>query len=243
MREKFLLLLLTAGCATSQQQQEEKNPCEPNPCGENTLCYSNGGIIGCECVSGFVIPEGGDPFDGCFSPSTKVAPKSRSPAAIGSAAGSRAPAPSVLPPRALDRGVIGEGVSGEIVRESLAQGGAEPRSLEENGGSRLQAGHRPGQLAPRRPAATSRPNIIQVDTKELFPDECLIHEDCEDSHFCNPEELKCHDACTLAVCGDGALCTSKLHRPVCSCPDGFEGNPYDTCVKSPSRVGMKFRRK
>ena len=71
-----------------------------------------------------------------------------------------------------------------------------------------QAGHRPGQLAPRRPAATSRPNIIQVsahypwwwrsarnraqswflhrrcwfdlncqvDTKELFPDECLIHE-------------------------------------------------------------------
>ena len=27
-----------------------------------------------------------------------------------------------------------------------------------------QAGHRPGQLAPRRPAATSRPNIIQVCT-------------------------------------------------------------------------------
>ena len=20
-------------------------------------------------------------------------------------------------------------------------------------------------------------------------------------------------------------------RPVCSCPNGFEGNPYDTCVK------------
>ena len=25
-----------------------------------------------------------------------------------------------------------------------------------------------------------------------------LFQDCEDSHFCNPEELKCHDACTLA---------------------------------------------
>jgi len=242
MTEKLFLLLLTAHYATSlPQPQEEKNPCEPNPCGENTLCYSNGGIIGCECVSGFAIPEGGDPFDGCFSPSAPVAAKGRRPpvGAVGDSGGS---ATAAIPPRPLDQGVIGEGVSGEIVRESLTQGGAEPRTLDD-GGSRLQAGHRPGQLAPRRPAATSRPNIIHVDTKELFPDECLIHEDCEDSHFCNPEELKCHDACTLAVCGDGALCTSKLHRPVCSCPNGFEGNPYDTCVKSPSRVGMKFRRK
>jgi len=238
MTEKFFLLLLVA-YATTQQQEEEKNPCEPNPCGENTLCYSNGGIIGCECVAGFVIPDGGDPFDGCFSPSAPVATKGRSPPALGA---SRGPAPVAPPSQPVDQGVIGEGFNGEIVRESFTQGGAEPRALDD-GGSRLQAGHRPGQLAPRRPAATSRPNIIQVDTKELFPDECLIHEDCEDSHFCNPEELKCHDACTLAVCGDGALCTSKLHRPVCSCPNGFEGNPYDTCVKSPSRVGMKFRRK
>jgi len=233
MAEKLVLLLIMVAYANSRPQEEEKNPCEPNPCGENTLCYSNGGIIGCECVSGFVIPEGGDPFDGCFLPSAPVAIKGRKPA-VGALGGS-----PVLPPQPVDQ----RGVSGEIVRESLAQGGAEPRALDQNPGSRLQAGHRPGQLAPRRPAATSRPNIIQVDTKELFPDECLIHEDCEESHFCNPEELKCHDACTLAVCGDGALCTSKLHRPVCSCPDGFEGNPYDTCVKSPSRVGMKFRRK
>ena len=34
-----------------------------------------------------------------------------------------------------------------------------------------------------------------------------------------------------AVCGGAALCRSALNRPVCYCPDGFEGNPYNECKK------------
>ena len=65
------------------------------------------------------------------------------------------------------------------------------------------------------------------------------------------------------MCGAHALCTAALHRPVCACEDGYEGNPYDKCTKvtrtslvsgsryitivallqMPSRVGMRFRRK
>ena len=33
------------------------------------------------------------------------------------------------------------------------------------------------------------------------------------------------------MCGEGAVCKAALHRPVCSCPDGFEGNAYDKCTK------------
>lgn len=217
----MLLVAVSLSIAAAQQagDQGEEDPCSPNPCGENTLCYSNGGIIGCECVAGFAVPEAGDPFDGCFSLEAPPTRRSQPPLTPGPAR------------------------RGEVVRESSGQAVQEPRSLEPEdagqAGSRLQEGRRPGQLAPRRPAATSRPNRVyaEVDTKELFPDECLIHEDCEDSHFCNPQELKCHDACTLAVCGTGALCSSALHRPVCSCPAGYQGNPYDVCTKSPSRVG------
>jgi len=240
-------LFLGLAVFTHCQEEEVQDPCSPNPCGENTLCFTNGGIIGCNCVPGTAIPEGGDPFDGCFPPSG-ISPQSVS---------------SVATTDTLEQVVQ---VESEAIGEDEDQ---EPRSLEvakpgkeevlatqekeeqeeeeegDQGETRLQAGRRPGHLAPRRPSATSRPNTVyaEVDTKELFPDECLVHEDCEDTDFCHPTELKCHDACTLAVCGEAAVCISKLHRPVCACPDGFEGNPYDTCTKSASRVGMKFRRK
>ena len=35
----------------------------------------------------------------------------------------------------------------------------------------------------------------------------------------------------ITVCGGAALCRSALNRPVCYCPDGFKGNPYDECKK------------
>jgi hypothetical protein len=35
----------------------------------------------------------------------------------------------------------------------------------------------------------------------------------------------------ITVCGSGAVCIAQLHRPVCACPDGFDGNPYDKCKK------------
>jgi len=122
-----------------------------------------------------------------------------------------------------------------------------PRSLEsgsQDDQRRLQDGVRPVQLLPRVTLSKSGDPRVDVDTPDLFPDECLIHEDCEQSKYCSPApELKCIDACTLPVCGPHALCTAALHRPVCACEDGFEGNPYDKCTKMPSRVGMRFRKK
>ena len=44
-------------------------------------------------------------------------------------------------------------------------------------------------------------------------------------------DFRCVSACSLAVCGDNALCSAALHRPVCACQDGYEGNPYDKCTK------------
>merc|ERR1712228_80550 len=99
----------------------------------------------------------------------------------------------------------------------------EPRALKNDEGvNRLQAGQRPGQLVPRRKVKPAN-DFEDVDTKELFPEDCLVHEDCEENEFCSPPpENKCIDACTLDVC-----------------EDGFEGNAYDKCTKVKSRVGMK----
>lgn len=43
----------------------------------------------------------------------------------------------------------------------------------------------------------------------------------------------CHDPCEFAkVCAPSAKCTAKSHRPICSCPEGHEGNPMVKCVST-----------
>ena len=118
-----------------------------------------------------------------------------------------------------------------------------------NNDRRLQEGVRPVQLIPRvsfNKPAERLANHVDVDTPDLFPDECLIHEDCAQHQYCSPD-LRCVNACStncrkftieknilikiISVCGAHALCTAALHRPVCACEDGYEGNPYDRCTK------------
>lgn len=41
----------------------------------------------------------------------------------------------------------------------------------------------------------------------------------------------CQDPCEFAnVCAPTAKCMAKMHRPICSCPSGHEGNPTVKCV-------------
>ena len=74
-----------------------------------------------------------------------------------------------------------------------------PRAIEDTG-RRLQDGVRPAQLLPRVPLTKSRveDDHVDVDTPDLFPDECLIHEDCDQDKYCSPAPaLQCVSACTL----------------------------------------------
>ena len=145
--------------------------------------------------------------------------------------------------------------------ETRGDGGSEFRVIQTNPRFYKNPFKRPdGSLAGGREGA--------VDLDKLFPEECLINEDCPDTDYCDPNTRSCTDACNLdgnhqlkiwfdnrtsitcarhqpevssylytvifpsiAVCGGAALCRSALNRPVCYCPDGFEGNPYDECKK------------
>ena len=61
----ILLVLLTA----SLGQELERDPCEPNPCGENTRCQAvfirGNPVISCDCLPNYKYPVGGDSSDGC----------------------------------------------------------------------------------------------------------------------------------------------------------------------------------
>lgn len=56
--------------------------------------------------------------------------------------------------------------------------------------------------------------------------ECTINEDCPRYLAC--QNLRCSTPCPGA-CGKNAICDVLNHRPACSCPFGFIGDPYTEC--------------
>ncbi|ROT61488.1 hypothetical protein C7M84_020740 [Penaeus vannamei] len=56
-------------------------------------------------------------------------------------------------------------------------------------------------------------------------DGCVRDSDCGEELACI--ERSCRDPCD---CGVNALCTVVNHRPICTCRQGYEGNPHTACA-------------
>lgn len=57
--------------------------------------------------------------------------------------------------------------------------------------------------------------------------ECVIHQECPSNRACIAQQ--CQDPC-IGSCGFNARCIAQNHQPVCSCIEGFEGDPYASCT-------------
>jgi hypothetical protein len=60
--------------------------------------------------------------------------------------------------------------------------------------------------------------------------ECVVSSECSSDKAC--QQQKCIDPCP-GVCGSDALCKVHNHSPICYCPDGFQGNPFQYCTRIP----------
>lgn len=59
--------------------------------------------------------------------------------------------------------------------------------------------------------------------------------DCKTENDCLEQEVcymgLCEDPCQMqGVCASSAVCQVKMHRPICTCPKGQEGNPAFNCT-------------
>lgn len=63
--------------------------------------------------------------------------------------------------------------------------------------------------------------------------ECVVNAECPPHLACLNK--KCTDPCPN-TCGVRALCTTKNHNPICTCPVGFTGDPFFQC--SPDYIGV-----
>lgn len=62
--------------------------------------------------------------------------------------------------------------------------------------------------------------------------ECIIHQECPSNRACMNQ--KCQDPC-IGTCGFNAKCTTQNHQPICSCIEGYEGDPYASCTPRQSK--------
>lgn len=60
--------------------------------------------------------------------------------------------------------------------------------------------------------------------------ECTVNSDCSPSQACIRE--KCRDPCP-GSCGTFAQCSVMNHVPICSCFEGYTGDPFSNCYPKP----------
>lgn len=58
--------------------------------------------------------------------------------------------------------------------------------------------------------------------------ECVVSAECPSNKAC--VALKCSDPC-VGQCGLNANCLVINHSPICSCRDGFTGDPFSRCYQ------------
>lgn len=63
--------------------------------------------------------------------------------------------------------------------------------------------------------------------------ECVVQSECPLDKACFNQ--KCVDPCP-GTCGYGARCRVVNHNPICSCPSGFTGDPFTSCVEEISKL-------
>lgn len=67
--------------------------------------------------------------------------------------------------------------------------------------------------------------------------ECVIHQECPSNRACIAQQ--CQDPC-IGSCGFNARCTVQNHQPICTCMEGFEGDPYASCNPRQSEYNFPF---
>lgn len=67
--------------------------------------------------------------------------------------------------------------------------------------------------------------------------ECVVSADCPLTQACLAN--KCQDPCP-GTCGQNTRCQVVNHNPICSCHEGFTGDPFTRCFLMPSKYNLTF---
>lgn len=86
------------------------------------------------------------------------------------------------------------------------------------------------------PSCSCRPNY--VGSPPNCRPECIINQECPSNKACIQE--KCRDPCP-GSCGFSAQCSIINHTPICTCPEGYTGDPFTNCVLKPPSKNLFYK--
>lgn len=200
-------------------------PCNPSPCGANAICNERNGATSCTCIKGYF----GDPYTSCRPECVINNDCDRSRACLNNKCID--PCPGTCGPNA-DCRVVNHspscsclpGFSGDPLRSCQLRATTtsplqicEPTPCGPNSNCRAIDGH-----------AVCSCKLGFMGAPPRCRPECTSNPECPQTRAC--VNNKCQDPCP-GSCGRNAKCTVVNHNPVCSCNNGFRGDPFSACFR------------
>lgn len=207
--------------------EPQKTPCQPSPCGLNTHCSILNNRAVCSCLTNYL----GDPQSGCHPECTInsdcaetkscVNKKCENPCA-GSVCGINAECKVYDHTASCScrNGFTGDAFIHCVTVAVITNTTRQPCS--------------PSPCGPQNACNVYGNDVAICDpclsptayTNPMCRPECISNSDCAFDRACLGQ--KCVDPCP-GSCGHNAICNVVYHNPVCSCPQGLYGNPFEHC--------------
>jgi len=206
--------------------EQPRTPCNPSPCGANAVCNERNGVGSCTCLPQYF----GDPYIACRPECVTNTDCDRSkaclnnkcinpcPGTCGQDATCRvvnhAPTCSCLP------GYTGNPITGCTVVEAppvLPLNPCDPSPCGPNSNCRTSNGH---AVCLCQPGFSGIPPTCRPG--------CIVSSECPQNKACINN--KCADPCP-GSCGQNTNCLTVNHNPICSCANGYAGDPFVYCTR------------
>lgn len=214
------------------QEEPPRNPCQPSPCGPNSQCREVNGQAVCSCLPEYVgSPPGCRPecvvSTECASNKACINQKCADPCpgTCGLNANcqvvNHSPICSCIPRYTGDPFTrcypIPPPPPPEI--EPVPQNPCVPSPCGPNSECREIGGN---------PSCSCLPTYI--GSPPNCRPECTVNPECPSNLACITQ--KCRDPCP-GSCGTNARCNVINHTPICSCIEGYTGDPFSYCNPKP----------
>lgn len=225
--------------APTTQRSQVTSPCVPSPCGTNAECRERNGAGACYCLEGFE----GNPYEGCKREcdtnddcnSHLACSRFKCVDPCVGVCGTYAVC-SV-------RNHIPEcrcppGLEGDPFVHCIEEAVTVSPTRDENPCSPSPCGPN-SQCRNFNGQGVCSCLIGFIGTPPQCRPECVVSSECSYDKACVNQ--KCIDPCP-GICGQNAQCRVNNHSPICTCMNGYSGDPFSQCSKIRELLSMFYKK-